>query len=244
MTDWDSESFFKIHADTPREGPGETADVAWAAAAANVPDTARVLDAASGPGGDLGALLRAAPKGHVTAIDKHGHFIGSVRERWGHDKRVTLEIGDYLDISGSYDFIWCAGAVYFVGIEAALKAWQPHLTPGGAIAFSEPCLFTDAPSDGAIAFWDGYDRLTDADGIAAQVSAAGFTTVETRKVSDIGWESYYRGIEDRIKTLRKGADARMQTALAREEEEIAQWRAHKHETGYLLSLVRPVSGAT
>lgn len=240
MSDWDSESFFRIHADTPREGPGETADVAWAALAADVAQHARVLDAASGPGGDLGALLRAAPKGHVTAIDKHGHFIASVRERWGHDKRVTLEIGDYLDVSGPYDFIWCAGAVYFVGIEAALTAWRPHLADGGAIAFSEPCLFKDSPSGGAIAFWDGYERLTNAGGVAAQVKAAGFETVETRKVSDIGWETYYRGIEDRIKALRPSADARMQTAIAREEAEIAAWRTHRAETGYLLSVVKPV----
>lgn len=240
MSDWDSESFFAIHADTPREGPGETADVAWAAEVAGMGSSARVLDAASGPGGDLGALLRAAPDGHVTALDKHGHFITSVRERWGYDKRVSLEIGDYLDLSGSYDFIWCAGAVYFVGIEAALTAWRPHLGDGGAIAFSEPCLFTDTPSDGAVGFWDGYDRLTDADGIAAQVTAAGFQTLETRQVSDIGWETYYRGIEDRIKKLRADADDRMLAAIAREEEEIASWRAHKSETGYLLSVVKPL----
>lgn len=238
---FDSENFFKIHADTPREGPGETADVAWAAEVAGMAPGARVLDAASGPGGDLGALLRAAPGGHVTALDKHGHFITSVRERWGQDKRVSLEIGDYLDLSEVYDFIWCAGAVYFVGIEAALTAWRPHLTQGGAIAFSEPCLFTDAPSDGAVAFWDGYERLTDAAGIAAQVEAAGYTTLETRKVSDIGWETYYRGIEDRIKKLSPDADARMLAAIAREEDEIAQWRAHKAETGYLLSVVVPAS---
>lgn len=239
MSEWDSENFFKIHADTPREGPGETADVAWAAKAAGIAPDARVLDAASGPGGDLGALLRAAPDGHVTAIDKHGHFIGSVRERWGHDKRVTLEIGDYLDVSGPYDFIWCAGAVYFVGIQAALSAWAPHLAAGGAVAFSEPCLFGDAPSDGAVAFWDGYERLTTAQGIAAQVQAAGFETIETRKVSDIGWETYYRGIEDRIGKLRPDADARMQAAIAREENEIGLWRRYKAETGYLLSVVRP-----
>jgi SAM-dependent methyltransferase len=240
VTQFDSESFFTIHADTPREGPGETADVAWAAEVAGVATDARVLDAASGPGGDLGALLRAAPKGHVTALDKHGHFITSVRERWGHDKRVSLEIGDYLDLSETYDFIWCAGAVYFKGIEAVLKAWRPHLNAVGAIAFSEPCLFTDAPSDGAVAFWDGYDRLTDPEGIAAQVTAAGYRSLETRKVSDIGWETYYRGIEDRIKKLRPDADDRMLAAIAREEEEIASWRAHKAETGYLLSLVQPI----
>jgi hypothetical protein len=31
MTGWDAEAFFTLHAELPREGPGETADVAWAA---------------------------------------------------------------------------------------------------------------------------------------------------------------------------------------------------------------------
>lgn len=239
MSGWDSKNFFKIHADTPREGPGETADVAWAAEVANVAPDAHILDAASGPGGDMGALLRAAPNGHVTALDKHGHFIDTVAQRWGHDKRVTLKTGDYLELDGAFDFIWCAGAVYFVGIEAALSAWQPHLTQDGAVAFSEPCLFSDTPSQGAVDFWDGYERLTNPQGIDKQVVAAGFRTVSTRKVSDIGWETYYRGIEARIKALRPGADTALLKMIEREEEEIAQWRAHKDETGYLLSVVRP-----
>lgn len=237
---FDRESFFTIHAELPREGPGETADVAWAADVAGVSPDARLLDTASGPGGDLGALLRVAPHGHVTARDRHAPFIEAASARWGKNARVTLEVGDYLDITGPYDFIWCAGAVYFVGIEAALARWHPALAPGGAVAFSEPCLFTDTPSDGAVAFWEGYERLTDAAGIAAQVTAAGFETLATRKVSNMGWEGYYRPMQDRIHKLRIGADARMNAALDEAQAEIDDWRRYRAETGYLLSVVKPL----
>ncbi len=239
MTDWPDTAFFTLHADLPREGPGETADVAWAARLAGLSPGARILDAACGPGGDIGALLRAAPAGHVTAIDLHAPFIEAARARWGADPRVTLVVGDMAVSDGPFDFIWCAGAVYFLGIEAALTAWCARLAPGGIIAFSEPCLFTDTPSGGAVGFWEGYAGLTDAAGIAAQITAAGFQTMSTRRLSDIAWDSYYRPMEARIARLRPGADDRLAAVLDAAETEIAGWRAHRGETGYLLSVVRP-----
>ena len=239
MTEFDSASFFTIHADLPREGPGETADVAWAAEVAHLKPGARICDAASGPGGDIGALLRAAPDAHVTAIDAHAPFIEAAHARWGADKRVALQVGDFKAITGPYDFIWSAGAVYFSGIEYMLPLWREALAGGGAIAFSEPCLFTAPPSDGAIAMWDGYNRLTNTQGIAAQITRAGFQTIGTRMLSDVAWESYYRPMEDRITKLRPGADDRMQVALDKAEVEIARWRKHRAETGYLLSVVKP-----
>lgn len=241
MSQFDRESFFKIHADLPREGPGETADVAWAAEVADVPAGARICDAGSGPGGDIGALLRAADGVHVTAIDAHAPFIEAARARWGADARVTLEAGDFNAITGPYDFIWSAGAVYFGGIDVMLPRWRAALAPGGAIAFSEPCLFTDAPaSDVVRALWEDYPRLTHAAGIAAQISRAGYETLATRKLSDVAWESYYRPMEARIAQLRPDADARLDAALDEAEAEIAAWRAHRAETGYLLSVVRPI----
>lgn len=239
MSDWPDEAFFTLHADLPREGPGETADVAWAAGVAGLGKAARILDAASGPGGDIGALLRAAPEGHLTAIDLHAPFIEAARARWGADPRVTLLAGDMTEPTGPFDFIWCAGAVYFLGIEAALCAWAPRLAAGGAIAFSEPCLFTDTPAPGAIAFWEGYARLTDAEGIAAQVRAAGYEMLATRALGEIAWNGYYRPMEARIAALRPGADEALTKVLDMAETEIALWRAHKAETGYLLCVVRP-----
>jgi SAM-dependent methyltransferase len=238
--EWDAEAFFTLHADLPREGPGETADVAWAAEVAGTRADARILDAACGPGGDIGALLRAAPEGHVTAIDQHAPFIEQAKARWGQNRRVSLRVGDMMAPSGSFDLIWCAGAVYFVGLEQALAGWRDVLTPGGAIAFSEPVYLTDTPSDGARAFWgdEGIEVGTEAE-IRARVAATGFQTVDTRVLSDVAWEGYFRPIEDRIARLRPGADAGLVRALEQGLEEIAGWRAHRGETGYLLLVVRP-----
>jgi len=240
MTEADRDGFFVLHADLPREGPGDPADVAWAADLAATPATARILDAACGPGGDIGALLRAAPEGQVTAVDLHAPFVAAVRARWGRDARVTPRVGDMTAPSGPFDLIWCAGAVYFPGIAAALTAWRGKLAPGGAVAFSEPCHFIDAPSDGARAFWagEGFAPAT-ADGIRALVGAAGYRVLGDRPLGDAAWENYYRPLEARCARLRATADARLSNLLDETAAEIAAWRAHKAETGYLLCVVRP-----
>ena len=236
---WSKDVFFTIHAELPREGPGETADVAWAAEAAGTTSRARVLDAACGPGGDIGALLRVASRGHVTAIDKHAPFIEAAKLRWGKDARVTLLTGDYRSLEGPFDFIWCAGAVYFVGIELALSSWKSCLADGGAIAFSEPCYFSDTPSQSARAFWGDEYQPTTLEGIATQIEEAGFELISSKPVSDIAWESYYRPMEDRIAKLRRGADEELVACLDNHQAEIEGWRANKAETGYVLCVVKP-----
>jgi SAM-dependent methyltransferase len=234
------DAFFTLHADLPREGPGETADVSWAADVVGLPPDAHILDAACGPGGDIGALLRAASKGHVTAIDLHAPFIDTIRARWGKNRNVTLKVGDMTAPTGPFDFIWCAGAVYFLGIEHALGAWRRALSPKGAIAFSEPCYFTDTPSDGARAFWDGEGvSIGTQSDIETRIKQAGFDLIGARALGDVAWESYFRPLEARIAQLRPGADAALMAVLDDGAREIAAWRAHRRETGYLLCVVRP-----
>jgi SAM-dependent methyltransferase len=240
MTSDPMHAFFTLHRDLPREGPGEAADIHWAAALASLPDTAQMADVGCGPGGDIATLLEVVPKGHVTALDKTAHFIAAVRQNWQDDGRVTVLQADMARIMNRYDMIWCAGAVYFMGVTQALDAWRKSLKPGGVVAFSEACWFTDAPSDRARALWDGeHPGMTNAAGIKAQVDAAGFETLGTRCLSDAAWEGFYQPLEARIAALRPQADAALNTVLDEAVEEIACWRAHRDEFGYLLSVVRP-----
>ncbi len=240
-----SGAFFTLYEGLPRQGPGAPEDVAWAAAAAGLARDARICDAGSGAGGDVAALLAAAPEGHVTAVDSHAPFIEALSARFAADPRVTGTVGDMGALPGRYDFIWSAGAVYFLGVSEALTTWAGALIPGGAVAFSEPCLFATDPSPEAVAFWEGYPDLTDARGIAERVAAAGFETVATRRLSDAAWEAYYGPMEARIAELSgradrasTGPDEALAEVLAAARAEIAAWRGARRETGYLLSVVR------
>jgi SAM-dependent methyltransferase len=143
-------------------------------------------------------------------------------------------------IANPYDLIWCAGAVYFMGIEGALRAWRKSLRPQGVIAFSEACWWTPKPSARARTFWDAaHPAMTDTAGIEAQITAAGYKSLGQRRLSDAAWEAYYTPLEARIALLRGDADNSLNTALDEAAEEIACWRAHRAEFGYLLHVVTP-----
>ena len=232
-------AFFNLHKELPREGPGEPADVAWAAACAGLGVDAEMADVACGPGADIAALLAAAPQGHVTALDKVAQFVGQARARWSADDRATIIQADMAAIANTYDLIWCAGAVYFLGIETALTRWRKALRPGGVIAFSEACWFGEDRSDRARALWSDFAAMTDEAGIAAHINAAGYDLLGTRRLSPAAWETYFQPLDDRIAALRAGADTTLIQVLDEAEEEAACWRAHSDEFGYVLSVVRP-----
>jgi SAM-dependent methyltransferase len=235
---WDA--FFQIHSDLPREGPGEDADVAWATQVAKVGQSARIADLGCGPGGDIAALRRAAPQGSVWACDTHERFVQQAKARYAHDTDVTVAVADMSAPFGMFDFIWCAGAAYFLGIDAALSTWRKHLSPGGAIAFSEPCYFTDTPSDAARAFWDGEGvPLSTQAGILGQIARAGYQTLAIRNLSDQAWENYYTPLEAHISDLRSEASPLLVEVIKDTQDEMNAWRACKDETGYLLCVVRP-----
>lgn len=237
MTDWSA--FFELHRDLPREGPGEPADVAWAAELAGLPPGARICDAACGPGADIGTLLKAAPAARVDAVEKRAAFVEQARAHWGDDPRVTVRQGDMGDLTGPYHMIWCAGALYFLGVTEGLTKWRSALAHGGKVAFSEPCWFTDTPSDGAQKHWAEYPPMTDEAGITRWVTDAGYEVLGTRRVSDAAWEAYYTPMEQRIAMLRPNAGPELLPMLDEGQAEVDGWRRHRHEAGYMLFLVRP-----
>lgn len=227
--------FFTVHQDLPREGPGEPADVAWAVSLAQTPAGARICDAACGPGADIPHLLAAVPDAQVTGVDKMAHFVAAAQDHAG--PQVQVVQGEMGDLTGPYDLIWCAGALYFLGVTDGLTQWRAALAPGGAVAFSEPCWFTDdrsAPDD----FWEGYDTGTEAE-IAQRIDAAGYDLLGTRRLSDAAWEAYYTPMDARVAKLRQEERPELTQALDEAEREAALWRAHRRDTGYLLCVVRP-----
>lgn len=236
--DWDA--FFAVHHDLPREGPGEAADVALALDLAGLPAGAVICDAGAGTGGDVAALL-AAPGARVLAIETEDRFVAAMQARLGDDPRVRIERWDMASLHAHprapFDLIWCAGALYFLGLEDGLAAMGRALRPGGVLAFSEPCFRTTDPSTAARDFWEGYPTRREAD-ILRAVAAGGYTVLGTRVLPDSAWEAYYRPMEARIAALRPGADDRLAAMLDLCAAEAATWRAVRAETGYLLTVAR------
>lgn len=228
--------FWTLHRDLPREGPGCAADVHWALAL--IPPPARVAEVACGPGADLVALAEALPAARIEGSDITPHFVAAAQDataRFG--ARVTVRQGDLREVAGPVDLIWCAGAAYVVGLEAALAAWRPALAPGGAVAVSEPVL-PEGTGTVAASFWDGFP-VGDAASVTARICAAGFRPLHSRLVIGAAWEAYYAPMEVRIARLRPGASAELTAVLDDGAREARLWRQAPDEIAYLLTLAAP-----
>lgn len=228
-------AFFTLHQNLPREAPGDDESVHWALRLAGIAPDARLLDAGCGPGGDIAALLAHVPRGHLTAVDLHAPFIAEARARFPDEPRLSLHSADMTHPPGGpFDLIWCAGALYFPGIEAGLTAWREALVPGGWVAFTDAVWLTDTPSEEARTNWAEYAEMTDAAGVRAAVERAGYRVAGTRLLPDAAWEAYYTPIDARIAELRAGnPDTALAVVLHEAEAEAACWRAHRDEFGYM-----------
>ncbi len=239
-----ADGFLTLHRNMTRQGPGTPEDVRWALGLLDLPDAPRVLDAACGPGADLVTLAQALPRATIEGIDQLDHLVDEARAATAHFTNVRVGQGDMAHISGFYDLIWCAGALYFLGVTEGLRAWRNALAAGGAVAFSEPVLDADAPR-AARDFWADYPAVSDLDGITARVAAAGYEVLAHRRITGTAWASYYAELGGRIAALRPDAeaDADLAEALEAASREIALWRQAPGDVAYALILARPVLGA-
>ncbi len=228
-------SFWTIHSNLPREGPGDAATLTRALDVAGAQPQWHAADLGCGPGADLPGL--AARVGHVQGFEQHDPFVQAARARVADLQHVQVHQADMADVArfappGGFDLIWSAGALYFLGGARGLDQIAPALRPGGMLTFSEACYFTE-PTAEMRAFWQGYDTQTEAE-ILATVSAKGFSVRAAWPLPDEAWEAYFQPIEARLARLSQGADAEMQAAISVERTEISQWRRLKALTGYLV----------
>ena len=241
MSPEERDAFFTVHRDLPREGPGEAADVVWAITQLGLLGAVDVLDAACGPGADLAALADALPQARITGMEKVPHFVQAAQQRVAaFGGRVTAVEGDMRQLDSTYDLIWCAGALYFLGVTEGLQGWRTALNGGGAVVFSEPVLLQTPASDGALTFWEEYPQITDLDGIIARVSAAGYKVQGHRMIVGAPWETYFTPMQARIDMLRgQSPDAALRAALDENQLEIDRWRAAPDDIAYALLIAVP-----
>ncbi len=233
------EAFYTLHRDLPREGPGTSADLAWALYVAGTPEDARICDAGCGPGADTVGLAKARARARIEAVDAVAHFVAAARDRAApYGDRISVRQGDMAVLNGPYDLIWCAGALYFLGVTEGLRRWRPALAPQGRIAFSEACLLPN-PSAAARAFWADYPQITNAQGIRDRVEAAGYRVLGEHLMIGAPWEAYYRPLAARITRLRPGANGALAAALDEAQAEVERWQAAPGEIAYALMVVEP-----
>ncbi len=236
--------FFTLHSGLPHEGPGSREDTLRALALTGLSGRLAVLDIGCGPGPSSLVLLEALPEARVTGVDDHAPFIEAARARVaaaGHGPRFAAVEADMAALpfeAGSFDLLWCEGAVYIMGVERALGLWRPLLRPGGRIAFTEAVWLVSAPHPEAQAVWAEYPEMTDVAGTQARIARAGWRNLGWFMVSEAAWENYFGPLGARVAALAPvhGAGA---PALAEAAREIALRRSHGDEYGYAFFVAEP-----
>ena len=234
--------FFELFSGLPRQGPGSAADTRRALGL--VPETGprtRILDIGCGTGAQTLVLAASSPA-RIVAIDTHPPFIDALNckaRRLGIEDRLQARVADMrsLDFAdGSFDLIWCEGAIYNVGIERGLRDWRRLLSRIGHVALTEVCWRKPSPPAECLAFWNReYPAIRSTTALLEAVEACGYALVGHFPLpSSAWWDDYYRPLQQNISVFREShRDAPDAQALADQcQHEIDVWHAHSEFYGY------------
>ena len=240
--------FWELHSGLPRQGPGNAESTRRALGL--VPDVGpetRVLDIGCGPGAQTLVLAESSPC-RIVAVDNHPPFIDALNRKAQEldlADRVEARVADMrrLDFAdGSFDLIWCEGAIYIMGVEAALRDWRRLLRPNGHVALTEMCWQKPDPPAACAAFWNReYPAIRDTSALREAIEACGYETVGHFPLpASAWWDDYYRPLQDNLTAFRqRHHGAPVAQKLADQcQEEIDIWHSYSEFYGYEFFVVR------
>ncbi len=245
-----TELFFEMfNGDLPRQGPGDSESTMKALALVpRLRPDARVLDVGCGTGPQTVTLARHSA-GRITAIDSHVPFVDVLTRQataLGFADRVEARVGDMRQLDfepGSFDLIWCEGAIYITGFETGLRDWRRLLAPGGHIAVTEVCWTRPDPPPECAAFWaEEYPAIRDVPALLRVVTECGYETVGHFTLPPFSWwDEFYQPLQRSVTTFReRHANEPDALELANQvQREIDMWHAYSEFYSYEFFVMRP-----
>lgn len=235
----DISAFF---AGLPRQSPGSDADtLAALALVPELPPAPRVADLACGTGAAT-LLLAERLQAPVTAIDQSRLFLAQLAQEAtlrGLGDLVSPVLGDMAVppiAEESLDLLWCEGAAYLLGFDAALVRWRNLLRPGGYAVVSECCWLTKNPSLQARTFWyAAYPAMRTVEENTERAAGAGYSVLATHAVSAECWRAFADSLEHALMVRDKQIDPDLARLI---RKEIAAFRGPPGEFTYVFYVLQ------
>jgi hypothetical protein len=197
------------------------------------------------------SLAAALPDSIIVAVDVLPSMVAETARRSreaGAQDRVVAAVADMAAppvALGSQDLIWCEGAIYFLGVTAALRTWRPYLTGSGCVAFTEPVWLRPDPDQEIATWWSQeYPAITDSNGVRQAILEAGYRVIDSFVMpAEAWWKDYYSPLEVRIPEFLEdyGRDEIAQEIAAAAEEEISMFRRFSDAYSYAFFITSPDS---
>jgi SAM-dependent methyltransferase len=240
--------FFELFSNLPRQGPGDNESTRKALGLVpRVSADTCVLDIGCGTGQQTRVLAQHAPA-RIVAIDNHPPFVAELNraaQALGVADRVEGRVADMhrLDFApASFDLIWCEGAIYVIGFEAGLRAWQRLLRPGGHLAVTEACWTRPNPPPACAAFWaEQYPAIREVPALLQAIAGCGYQTVGHFALpKSAWWDDYYRPLQENVTAFRQRHpdEPDAQELADQVQREIDTWHAYSDFYGYEFFVMR------
>jgi trans-aconitate methyltransferase len=245
------ERFLALYGALPRAAPGSDDATRTALNAVPMGPQRNVLDLGCGPGAQTLSLADALPESTIVALDVLPSMIIETARRSRAAAAADRIIATVADMAappvahGSQDLIWSEGAIYFLGVTAALRTWRPYLTDGGRVAFTESVWLQNDPDEEIANWWyQQYPAITDVAGVRQAILDAGFRVIDSFVLpADAWWNEYYGPMEARIPEFlaEYGRDEISLEVAAAAEEEISMFRRFNESYSYAFFIACPES---
>lgn len=240
--------FFEMFSGLPRQGPGDTESTLRALALVpGIGAKTRVLDVGCGTGSQT-CVLAANSRAHIVAVDTHAPFIDILNreaQETGIADRIEARVGDMRQLafpSNSFDLIWCEGAIYIMGLAAALRDWRRLLVPCGYIAVTEACWMKPDPPPECAAFWaQEYPAIGDVSSLLTVVAECGYKPVGHFALPPSSWwDDYYRPLQQNVTRFRERhrQEPDAQELADQVQREIDIWHAYSDFYSYEFIVMR------
>jgi ubiquinone/menaquinone biosynthesis C-methylase UbiE len=213
----------------------------------DLPENPRLLDIGCGPGMQTIELAKIS-NAKITALDFYQPFLDELAKSVkaeGVEDKIKIVQGDMNSLGfedGSFDVLWCEGAVFVIGFEKGLSEWRELLVDKWYLVVSEMCLIDPKPPANVKDYLaKEYPSIKTVKENLEVIRSAGYCVVGYFVLPESSWwENYYLPIQSKLPLLRakyRGNSEALEVINA-EELEIEMFRKYSKHYGYVFYIMQ------